>query len=106
MQVNHTAVLETSAHRLFPGLSLDQVLARLLLERAQRNLIKYQTLEREFKVKYKQDFMTFRQAILESEPTGDIEQDYFDWELAVTGIGDMTQEIQQLRALMGTDERQ
>jgi hypothetical protein len=106
MQVNHAAVLETSAHRLFPGLSLDQVLARLLLERAQRNLIKYQTLEREFKVKYQQDFLTFRQAILESEPAFDVEQDYFDWELAVTGISDMTQEIQQLRALMGTDERQ
>jgi hypothetical protein len=106
MQVNHTAILETSAHRLFPGLSLDQVLAQLLLERAQRNLIKYQTMEREFKIKYQQDFMTFRQTILESEPTFDVEQDFFDWELAVTGIGDMTQEIQQLRALMGNDERQ
>ncbi len=106
MQVNHMPILETSAHRLFPGLSLDQVFAQLLLERAQRNLIKYQTMEREFRVKYQQDFMTFRRTILESDPAFDVEQDYFDWELAVTGIDDMTQEIQQLRTLMGTDERQ
>lgn len=106
MQVNHTAVLEASVHRLFPGLTLDQVLAQLLLERAQRNLIKYQTMERKFKAKYQQDFVTFRQVVLESEPTFDVEQDYFDWELAVTAIDNMTQEIQQLRALTENNERQ
>jgi len=106
MYADHTAILETSAQRLFPGLSLDQAIAQLLLERAQRNLIKYQTMAREFRVKYQQDFKTFRQAIVESEPAFEVEQDYFDWELAVSGIDDMVQEIQLLKTLTENDERQ
>jgi len=46
MSATATTILEASARRLFPDLSLDQVLAELLLERAQRNLIKYQTMAR------------------------------------------------------------
>ena len=99
MSVNATAILENSARRLFPNLSLDQALAELLLERAQKNLIKYQAMARQFETKYHQDFETFRQRVLESEPTGEMEQDYFDWELAVTGIADMTEEIKRLRNL-------
>jgi hypothetical protein len=36
---------------LFPDLSLDHVLAELLLERTRRNLIKYQTMARRFEAK-------------------------------------------------------
>jgi len=78
-------------------LSLDQVLAKLLLERAQKNLIKYRTMARQFKAKYDQDFETFRHKVLHSEPTFEVEQDYFDWEMAVTGITDMEKEIQRLK---------
>jgi len=99
MNANAIAILETSARRLFPDLSLDQVLAELLLERTHRNLIKYQTMTRRFEAKYKQPFPTFRQWILSSELPSEVEQDYFDWELAVTGIGDMEQEIKRLSAL-------
>ena len=40
MTVNMT-VIQESAERLFPNQNLDQVLANLLLEYAQRNLVKY-----------------------------------------------------------------
>ena len=99
MNTNASAILETSARRLFPDLSLDQVFAELLLERTRKNLIKYQTLARRFEAKYKQSFSAFRQWILRSEPPPEVEQDYFDWELAVTGIGDMEQESRRLSAL-------
>jgi hypothetical protein len=94
-----TTVLEASARRLFPNLSLEQVMAELLLEQAQKKLIKYQTMARQFEARYNQDFATFRQAVLDSEPDSETEQDYFDWELAVTGIGDMEAEIERLRGL-------
>ena len=94
-----TAVIESSSQRLFPTLSLNQVLAELLLERAQKNLIKYQAMIRQFKAKYKQDFETFRQQILRTEPDFETEQDYFDWELAVTGISDMSEEIKSLQSI-------
>ncbi|NHZ71617.1 MAG: hypothetical protein GWP17_00820 [Aquificales bacterium] len=94
-----TAIVERSSKRLFPNSSLNQVLADLLLERAQKNLIKYQAATRLFKTKYEQDFDSFRQHILHSESDFEVEQDYFDWELAVTGISDMSEEIKRLQTI-------
>ena len=91
--------IETSAKRLFPNLQPEQAIAELLLERAQRNMIKYQTAAREFKAKYAQDFETFRKTILSSKPDSATEQDYFDWELAATGIADMQDEIKRLEEI-------
>lgn len=93
------AAIQTSVQRLFPNTSLDKVLVELLLERAQKNLIRYQAMARQFETKYGQDFETFRQNVLRSQPSFEIEQDYFDWELAVSGIADMEKEIERLRGL-------
>lgn len=100
MTLDTSTLLIESARRLFPDLEPDEVLAQLLLERAQRALIKYQAQAHFFESKYGQDFNTFRQAILATEPSSDREQDYFDWELAVTGIEDMTDEIEQLQQIV------
>jgi len=100
MSIGSMAMVETSARRLFPDLSLDQVLAELLLERAQKNLVKYRAMARQFEAKYKRDFEAFRYQVLHSEPSPEIEQDYFDWEMAVTGIADMEEEIRHLSSLV------
>ena len=94
-----SVTIESSAKRLFPNLSPEQAIVELLLERAQRNLIKYQVMARDFEKKYQRDFETFRRKILASKPKSEAEQDYFDWELAVTGIADMKAEIKRLKAL-------
>lgn len=99
MATSTTAALRASAQRLFPNLDWNQVLAQLLLERAQRNLIKYRTMTRGYEAKYGQDFQSFRQTILTTQPTFAAEQDYFDWEMAVTGVMDMEEEIKRLRNL-------
>lgn len=91
--------IESSARRLFPNLSPEQAIVELLLERAQKNLIKYQTMAREFKIKYEQDFESFRAKTLSTKPDSGTEQDYFDWELAVTGMADMQDEIKRLKAM-------
>ncbi len=94
--------VEASAHRLFPNLSLDQIMAELLLERAQKNLIKYQSALRQFEAKYPQGFDPLRAAVSSGESSAEMEQDYFDWELAVTGVGDMREEIDRLKSLSET----
>jgi hypothetical protein len=99
METNARAVVRASARRLFPNLDLDHVLAELLLEWARKNLIKYRTMARQFEAKYGQNFETFRNEVLNSEPGFEAEQDYFDWELAITGITDMEEEIQRLSDL-------
>ncbi|MBU0510072.1 MAG: hypothetical protein KKD28_12405 [Chloroflexi bacterium] len=98
MNMNTATILETSAQRLFPDWSSEQILAELLLERVKKKLIRYQTMARQFESKYGQQFDTFRQEILDTEPEFDVEQDYFDWELAVTGASDMKEEIKRLQA--------
>lgn len=98
MSIN-AAAIQASAQRLFPNESLDQVVVELLLERARKNLIKYQTMVRQFETKYGKEFDVFRQNVLVSEPSFEMEQDYFDWELAVSGITDMKEEIEHLRGL-------
>ncbi len=99
MATSTTAVLRASAQRLFPDLDFDQILAQLLLERAQKNLIRYRTAVRDYETKYGQDFQSFRETILATEPSFTVEQDYFDWELAVTGVIDMEEEVKRLRKL-------
>jgi len=91
--------IESSARRLFPNLTPERAIVELLLERAQKNLIKYQTTARQFEAKYGREFAEFRKVILSGQPDSATEQDYFDWELAVTGIADMKAEIKRLKAL-------
>ena len=91
--------VEASARRLFPNLSFDQAMVELLLERAQKNLIKYQAATRQYEAKYPQGFDAVRAAIASGKISGAMEQDYFDWELAVTGISDMAEEIERLKQL-------
>ncbi|HEY1408050.1 MAG TPA: hypothetical protein VF434_03865 [Promineifilum sp.] len=100
MTPNAEAIVADSAKRLFPGLSKDEALASLLLERAQRNLIKSQAQARDYATKYGQTFEQFRRMILEGEPGSEQERDYFDWELAVTSAEDMAVEITRLSELL------
>lgn len=99
MTTSTMTLLQDSAQRLFPNLDFDQVLAQLLLERAQKNLIKYRTAERDFETRYGVGFETFRHQVLAGQPAFEVEQDYFDWELAVTAVTDMEDEIKRLRHL-------
>jgi len=75
-------------------------MASLLLERAQRNSIKYQAQVKYFETKYNRTFTEFRHLILESDPEPEQEQDYFDWELATTAVEDMRQEIENLSLIL------
>ncbi|MCB0058075.1 MAG: hypothetical protein KDE20_24860 [Caldilineaceae bacterium] len=100
MAISDTATLAESFRRLFPNMDQDEALAQLLLERAQRNLVRYETAARRFGAQYEQEFDQFREMVLSSDVDEKTEQDYFDWELAVTGISDMQDEIARLRMLL------
>lgn len=100
MKPSTMTLLQDSAQRLFPTLNFDQAMAQLLLERAQKNLIRHRTTAREFEAKYGVDFPTFRQRILAAQPAFAMEQDYFDWEMSVAAALDMEEEIARLRRLV------
>jgi hypothetical protein len=59
--------------------------------------LKYQTALRHFEVQYPQGFTALREAVAHEQAGAEQEQDYFDWELAVTDVSDMTAEIKRLK---------
>mgnify|MGYP001363797777 CR=1 FL=1 len=89
--------LATKVEHFFPGKTLDQVVMALLLERAQRQLIAFQRMAQQFEAKYVESFDSFRARILSGAPDEVVEQDYFDWEMAITAAEDLRTELDQLR---------
>ena len=85
--------LRCSVDRLMPDLTPEEALAALLLDEARRNLMKYRAMDRRFQRKYQTTFVEFRQKVVGADTSFEEEQDYFDWELAVTGIEEMEEEI-------------
>jgi len=60
------------------------------------------TAARHFETQFWQDFQSFRQQVLTSDPDEETEQGYFDWEMAVAGSSDMQDEIERLSRLLAT----
>jgi hypothetical protein len=97
--IENTA-LRSSVDRLMPDCTPEEALAALLLDEARRNLVKYRAIDRRFRQKYQTTFAEFRQKVVGADTSFEEEQDYFDWELAVTGIEEMEEEIRNLEALV------
>jgi len=91
--------LRSSVDRLMPDRTPEEALATLLLDEARRNLVKYRAMDRRFQQKYQTTFAEFRQKVVGADTSFEEEQDYFDWELAITGIGEMEEEIRSLETL-------
>jgi hypothetical protein len=98
-------VLESSLERLEPTGDYNQSLAKVLLAHARRNLAKYDLMVKNFEKKYGMSFAEFSNSDLMKEPAFEVEQDFFDWDMAVTGLEDMHQEIQLLEALIPSHQR-
>jgi len=92
-------ILRHSIERLMPDHSPEEAMATLLLDQARRRLVKYRGMNRRFREKYDTTFDEFREKMLTTELSFEEEQDYFDWELAIIGIGEMEREIHNLESL-------
>ena len=57
-------------------------------------------MDRSFQKKYQSTFEQFRAERLSSPMPYEVEQDYFDWELAITGTDEMKDEIKRLEVLL------
>ena len=72
-----------------PGIDPGEAIINLLLEKAMRNYFKYQMIDKHLRRKYKMSFDEFSKSELMEEPSFEIEQDFFDWDMAITGISDV-----------------
>ena len=88
--------LQNTLQLLGPGIDPGEAIINLLLEKARRNYFKYQMIDRQLRIKYQMSFDEFSRSNLMKEPSFEIEQDFFDWDMAITGISDMKTEIEKL----------
>lgn len=86
--VTDATLLEVLA-KLEPGEDLDESLRKLLLERARNKLLKYRLMDQGFQKEYGQDFFSFKGSGNMARSSFKVEQDYCDWELAVTMIEEL-----------------
>ncbi|MEK9148784.1 MAG: hypothetical protein AAB267_01915 [Candidatus Desantisbacteria bacterium] len=93
--------LVTGVAQLDPSGDLNKGIAKLLLIKERRDLTKYELMCRNFKRKYECDFAIFKKRATEKELGHKEEQDFFDWDMAITGIVDIKEKIDSLEGLMG-----
>jgi len=92
--------LKTSVAQLDPSGDLDRAVARLLLEKKRRDLIKYVLMCQYFSKKYRMDFSSFKKQVVGKDVEYEKEQDFFDWDMAITAIEDLREEIAYLEGLI------
>lgn len=92
--------LQEVASHLEPAPSLNGSLARVLAKELARELAIYEQQDVHFHTQYRMPFDRFARSRLMHRPTGAVEQDYFDWELAVTRLRELRAELARLRPLL------
>jgi hypothetical protein len=97
-QVMIESELADRVKRLTAKQEIDEGIKDLLIEKARREILKCDLVIKGFERKYDMDFNQFKGSKLMSEPRFDAEQDYFDWEMAVTVIEDTREELERLEA--------
>ena len=91
-----TEILNTIG-KIEPERSLDRSILRLLEREVVKRITKYQLMIHGFKNKYRVTFDEFEKRIKESKPAFAEEQDYYDWDMAITANEDMEQELRRVR---------
>ena len=86
-----------SIEKIEPERSLDRSILRLLEKEVIKRVTKYQVMTQGFEKKYSVTFDKFEKKIKESKPAFSEEQDYYDWDMAITAKEDMEKELQKVR---------
>ena len=68
----------------------------LLISKSRAELIKYDTIIKEFEKKYGTTFDNFKNSRDLHNLESDVEQDFFDWEMAVTIVDELKEELRKL----------
>jgi len=83
--------------RLEPDEDLDGSLRKLLTKKVRTDLIKYRLIDQRFRKEYGMDFSAFKASELMKKPVFKVEQNYFDWEMAITMIEDLEETLKVLQ---------
>ncbi len=76
--------------------TLEESLNEMLRNEIQRKIKKHMLMIKHFERKYNMDFETFEENRVTKEMPYEIERDYFEWDMAITLIEDLKEELDQL----------
>jgi hypothetical protein len=96
-QVTIESELAERVKRLTAKQGIDEGIKDLLIDKARREILKYDLVIKDFEQKYGMSFNEFKDSELMRKPRFEVEQDYFDWEMAITVIEDTREELDKLR---------
>ena len=85
---------------LAPSCDINTGLAQLIIKEIDRELAVYESTAKEFEKKYGMKFDEFYKSDLMKKPSHEVEQDYFDWEMAVTIINKLRPQLVKIRQLL------
>jgi predicted hydrolase (HD superfamily) len=74
----------------------EESLKEILKNEIQRSLKKHMLMIKHFERKYNMDFETFEQNRVTKDSPYELERDYFEWDMAITLIEDLKEELTQL----------
>jgi hypothetical protein len=95
-------VLESILERIEPTGDYNRSLAKVLLAHARRKFAKYHLMNENFKKKYGMSFSEFARSEWMQEPSFEVEQDFFDWDMSITGMEDMEEDIKLLEEFISS----
>ncbi len=87
--------------------NLEESLNEILRNEIQRKIKKHMLMIKHFERKYDMDFEDFEEKRVTKEMPYEIEKDYFEWDMAITLIEDLEEELAQLESwnmFSSTDE--
>ena len=97
MKINKS--LEQGIKHIFPDATLEESLKDMVMSEIKRKLLSFELIDNQYKGKYKMKFEEFFKNVIENKkPSFDEEEDYFNWEMAVTGIKELTKELNNITA--------
>ena len=88
------------ARQLVPAASADVSMRRILTNEIRRRMNRYELMDRRFRHKYSMHFNEFRKRrVVEKQGYSfEVESDYCDWEMVVTGLAALREQLTRLEA--------
>ncbi len=90
---------EQGLKRIYPDTTVEETLKKIVQSDMKRKLLSFELIETQYKKKYKMEFNEFyKNQINGKTPSFDKEDDYFNWEMAITGISELKEELNKINA--------
>ena len=95
-----TAYTLKVASQLAPATNVDLSMRQILTSEIRRRMNRYELIDRRFRHKYGMSFEEFRnkRIVKEQGYSFEVESDYCDWEMAVTGLAALREQLAGLGA--------